>query len=140
MPRVLQQSTEPEKGIGTLVETQLPKEESKTLCIVLSCHIGHGMTRTNQKCNTHLQSMSHVTWMNLNVSPLRPCGSKTESVAVRFHVQLLILHVWIQPYPGSLAFLLVKVNFVVWFQHWPMACFFDVVQSLLQGPPLNTTC
>ena len=36
------------------------------LCTVLSCHIGHGMTRTNQKCNSHLQSMSHVTWIKLN--------------------------------------------------------------------------
>ena len=40
----------------------------------------------------------------------------------------------------SLASLPVRVNSMEWFQRWLMACFFDVVQSLLQGPPLNTTC
>ena len=89
MPRVLQQSTEPEKGIGALVETQPPKEESKMLCTVLSCHIGHGMTRTNQKCNSHLQSMSHATWMFLNVCIVEALRIKTECLAVQFRVQLL---------------------------------------------------
>ena len=59
------------------------------LCTVLSCHIGHGMTRTNQKCNKHLQSMSHATWMNLNAFIFEALRIKTVSVAVRFHVQLL---------------------------------------------------
>ena len=69
-------------------------------------------------------------------------GEQTpSSINFSWHASFVwCIHVWIQPYPGSLAFLLVKVNFMVWFQHWPMACFFDVVQSLLQGPPLNTTC
>ena len=59
------------------------------LCTVLSCNIGHGMTRANQKCNKHLQSMSHDTWMNLNAFTFEALRIKTVSVAVRFHVQLL---------------------------------------------------
>ena len=59
------------------------------LCTVLSCHIGHGMTRTNQKCNKHLQSMSHVTWMNLNAFTFEALRIKTECLAVQFRVQLL---------------------------------------------------
>ena len=62
------------------------------LCTVLSCHIGHGMTRTNQKCNSHLQSMSHVTWIKLNAFIFEALRIKTECVAVRFHVQLLHMH------------------------------------------------
>ena len=62
------------------------------LCTVLSCHIGHGMTCTNQKCNSHLQSMSHVTWINLNTFIFEALRIKTECVAVRFHVQLLHMH------------------------------------------------
>ena len=59
------------------------------LSTVLSCHIGHGMTRTNQKCNSHLQSMSHATWMNLNAFIFEALRIKTECLAVQFHVQLL---------------------------------------------------
>ena len=62
------------------------------LCTVLSCHIGHGMTRTNQKCNSHLQSMSHVTWIKLNAFIFEALRIETECVAVRFHVQLLHMH------------------------------------------------
>ena len=47
------------------------------LCTVLSCHIGHGMTRTNQKCNSHLQSMSHVTWIKLNAFMFEALRIKT---------------------------------------------------------------
>ena len=63
--------------------------KSKMLCTVLSCHIGHGMTRTNQKCNSHLQSMSHATWMFLNVCIVEALRIKTECLAVQFRVQLL---------------------------------------------------
>ena len=74
---------------------------SKTLCTVLSCHIGHGMTRTNQKCNKHLQSMSHVTWMNLNAFTFEALRIKTECLAVQFRVQLLHILLWLEGHKGG---------------------------------------
>ena len=50
-----------------------------------------------------------------------------------------VVHTCLDPaaLKGSLASLPVRVNSM---ERWLMACFFDVVQNLLQGPALNTTC
>ena len=54
MPRMFKQRQhEIQNGFDVVwFENQSPKEESKTLCTVLSCHTCHGMTRANQKCNS----------------------------------------------------------------------------------------
>ena len=74
------------------------------MCTVLSCHIGHGMTRTNQKCNSHLQSMSHATWMFLNVCIVEALRIKTECLAVQFRVQLLHFAIFPEYVCFSLSF------------------------------------
>ena len=114
------------KLVGYLKSTQ-------DYAVVLEQPVGGsgGWKQSNDKFWV-LESFSDSDWS----------GEQTpSSINFSWHASFVwCIHVWIQPYPGSLAAILVKVNFMVWFQHWPMACFFDVVQSLLQGPPLNTTC
>ena len=132
-------------GLRYLRLTRLPRHDrgpvpggyrsaASCLCTVLRRALYHYAARSPSR-ETHIslaESFSDSDWS----------GEQTpSSINFSWHASFVwCIHVWIQPYPGSLAFLLVKVNFMVWFQHWPMACFFDVVQSLLQGPPLNTTC
>ena len=73
-------------------------------------------------------------WMLHSFSDSDWPGDKRHRRSTTAGMHLCVVHTCLDPAvpKGSLVIspLLVKVNFMVWFQRWLMACFFDVVQSL----------